>query len=59
MTRTDAYLPISAAAYEEIKLALMKADYGHALIATSKGTMLDLCGICLARQPAPAREECK
>jgi hypothetical protein len=50
MTRTYAYMPVSPATYDEIKLALIAAGYEHALIKTTTGNMLDLCGICLTRE---------
>ena len=54
MTRTYAYMPVSAQTYDEIKLALIKAGYDHTVIEAANGNLLDLCGICLTKQTGPS-----
>jgi len=49
-THTFAYLPISEAAYNEIKAAFEEAGYGHAFLEDRElGTVIDMHGVALAR----------
>lgn len=48
MSYSFATLPISAAAYAEIRAALVAAEYGHAILPNRQGgELLDMQGIAL------------
>ncbi len=50
-THTFVTLAVSPAAYEEIKILLEKADYGHAFIEDfDDGLLIDMQGIALAKK---------
>lgn len=51
MTYTCALMEVSDAAWTEIEAKLRAAGYGHAIVETSKGKMLDMTHIGLVRAP--------
>lgn len=47
MTHTYAVMEVSSETYREIRNALIKAKYGHAIDQTNDGEVLDMHGIAL------------
>lgn len=54
MTHTYATLPVTRDTYNEVADKLREAEYGHAFINEGEGEVIDMHGIALQAQPAPA-----